>query len=68
MNVFAIILFASPVLLLALVACLVLIVAGIRQGDRGDLAAPPRNRIDAITRRIAGVGVRKNTHHEEGEG
>jgi hypothetical protein len=68
MNVFAIILFASPVLLLVLVAVFVLIVVGIRQGDRGDLATPPRNRIDAISRRVAGVGVRKNADHGEGEG
>lgn len=67
MNVFAIILFASPVLLLVLVAVFVLIVVGIRQADRGDLATPPRNRIDAISRRVAGLGVCKNADHEEGE-
>jgi hypothetical protein len=60
MIAFYIILAASPVLLLGLVAFLVLIVAGVRKRDRGDLAAPARNRIDAITRRVVGLGVRRN--------
>ncbi len=63
MNAFSIILAACPVLLLGLVAFFVLIVAGVRKGDRSDLASPPANRIDAITRRVVG-GVRKN---EEGD-
>ena len=58
MIAFYIILAASPVLLLVAVAFLVLIVVGVRKRDRGDLAAPDRNRIDAITRRITGLGVR----------
>jgi hypothetical protein len=58
---FYIILAASPVLLLAAVAFLVLIVVvGVRKRDHGDLAAPDRNRIDAITRRATGLGVRSN--------
>jgi hypothetical protein len=65
MNAFYIILAASPVLLLCAVAFLVVIVVGIRKGDRGDLASPPRSRIDAITRRVVGVGARSND--EEGE-
>ncbi len=60
MNAFYIILAASPVLLLGAVAFLVLIVVGIRKGDRGDLASPARNRIDASTRRVVGVGVRSD--------
>jgi hypothetical protein len=60
MIAFYIILAASPVLLLAAVAFLVLIVAGVRKRDRGDLAAPDRNRIDAITRRMTGLGVRSS--------
>jgi hypothetical protein len=60
MIAFYIILAASPVLLLGAVAFLALIVAGIRKGDRGDLASPVRNRIDAITRRVVGLGVRRN--------
>ena len=60
MIAFYIILAASPVLLLGAVAFLVLIVAGIRKRDRGDLAAPDRNRIDAITRRMTGLGVRSS--------
>jgi hypothetical protein len=60
MIAFYIILAASPVLLLGAVAFLVLIVAGVRKRDRGDLAAPDRNRIDAITRRMTGLGVRNS--------
>ena len=67
MNVFWIILAASPVLLLAAAAFLVLIVIGVRKGDRGDLASPPRNRLDAITRRVVGVGIRNDADHEEGD-
>jgi hypothetical protein len=59
-NAFWIILAACPVLLLGVVAFFVLIVAGIRKGDRADLASPPRNHLDAITRRVAGVGTRSN--------
>ena len=41
MNAFSIILAACPVLLLGVVAFFVLIVAGVRKGDRSDLASPP---------------------------
>jgi hypothetical protein len=64
MIVFYIILAASPVLLLGAVAFLVLIVIGVRKRDRGDLAAPDRNRIDAITRRMTGLGVRNSGKDE----
>ncbi len=67
MNAFWIILAASPVLLLTAVAFLVLIVIGVRKGDRGDLASPPQNRLDAITRRVVGVGIRNDADHEEGD-
>ena len=40
MIAFYIILAASPVLLLGVVAFLVLIVIGVRKRDRGDLASP----------------------------
>ena len=60
MIAFYIILAASPVLLLGVVAFLVLIVAGVRKRDRGDLAAPAANRIDAIARRMTGLGVRSS--------
>ena len=59
MIAFYIILAASPVLLLGAVAFLVLIVVRIRKGDRRDLASPASSRIDAITRRMVGVGVRR---------
>ena len=58
MNAFWIILAASPVLLLGVVAFFVLIVVGVRKRDRGDLASPPGGRLDAITRRVVGVGTR----------
>jgi hypothetical protein len=60
MIAFYIILAASPVLMLGVVAFLVLIVAGVRKGDRGDLACPPQNRIDALARKMTGLGVRDN--------
>ena len=64
MNAFWLILAACPVLLLGVVAFFVLIVIGVRKGDRSDLASPPRNHLDAITRRVTGVGTRSN---EEGD-
>jgi hypothetical protein len=65
MTAFWLILAASPTLLLCAVAFLAVIVTGIRKGDRGDLRSPARNRIDSITRRVVGVGVRNNS---DGEG
>jgi hypothetical protein len=59
MITFYIILAVSLALFLGAVAFLTLIVIGIRQRDRGDLAAPPRNRVDAITRRVTGLGARR---------
>jgi hypothetical protein len=67
MNAFWIILAASPVLLLAAVIFLVLIAIGVRKGDRGDLTSPPRNRLDIMTRRVTGVGVRNDAGNEEGD-
>jgi hypothetical protein len=67
MNAFWIILAASPVLLLCAVAFLALIVIGIRRGDRGDLTKPAQNRIDSISRRIAGLGTRNRSDREEGD-
>lgn len=64
MIAFDIILAASPVLLLAVTVLFVLIVIGIRKGDHSDLASPARNRLDAIARRAAGVGTRRD---EEGD-
>ena len=63
-NAFCISLVACLVLLVAAVAFLIFIVIGVRKGDRGDLSSPAGSRIDAITRRVTGVGVRRN---EEGE-
>jgi hypothetical protein len=67
MIAFYIILAASPALLLTTLVLLVLIVIGIRRRDRGDLASPPQGRIDAITRRMTGLGVRSSAGNEEGE-
>ena len=64
MIAFYITLAAPPVLLLGTVAFLVLIVAGIRRGDRRDLASPASSRIDAITRRVVGLGVRHQGEDE----
>jgi hypothetical protein len=66
MNDLWIILAASPALLLVAVAFLVLIVAGIRKGD-GALHSPANSRLDAITRRVVGVGVRNDISNKEGE-
>ena len=64
MIAFYIILAASPALLLGAVAFLILIAIGIRKGDRGYLASPPQNRIDAITRRVTGLGTRRSEDSE----
>ena len=54
------ILITLPVLLLSAVVFLAVISAGIRMGDRRDLASPAINRVDAIARRATGVGARGN--------
>ena len=64
MIAFYVILAASPVLLLGAVAFLLLIVAGIRRGDRRDLASPPSSRIDVITRCVVGLGIRSKGEDE----
>jgi hypothetical protein len=63
-NAFCISLVACLVLLLAAAASLVFIAIGVRKGDLGDLSSPAGSRIDAITRRVTGVGTRRN---EEGD-
>ncbi len=55
-----IILIALTVLLLSAVVFLAVISVGIRMGDRRDLASPAINRVDAIARRVTGVGTRGN--------
>jgi hypothetical protein len=67
MNAFALILFASPVLLLIVIFLFAAIVIGIRRGDRGDLTRHTGNHIEAISRRIAGVGIRNHVGSEEGD-
>ena len=63
-NTFCISLAACLVLLLAAVTFLIFIVIGVRKGDLGDLSSPAGSRIDAITRRVTGVGIRWD---EEGD-
>jgi hypothetical protein len=55
---------ACAALLLGALGFLALIAVGVRTGDRGDLTAPPRNRIDAITRRVVG-GYRGNSRNRK---
>jgi len=64
MSAFCVILAAPFALLLGAVAFLIFIVIGIRRRDRGDLASPPRNRPDAITRRVTGLGTRRSEDSE----
>lgn len=67
MNVFALILIASPVLLLIVVVLLAIIVLGLRRGDRGDVTRPTENRIEYISRRVVGLGTRNHTDSEDGD-
>jgi hypothetical protein len=66
MNAFYVILAASTVPLLGAAAFLAFIVVGVHRGDRSDLRSPANDRIDAITRRVVGVGTR-NGANKEGE-
>jgi hypothetical protein len=65
MNDFYVILAACPILLLGAVAFLVLVAAGVRKGDRGDLAPDPRNRLDSIARCVTGACVRRGDTDSE---
>jgi hypothetical protein len=67
MNASRLILLASAALLLIVILLLALIGLGVRRGDHGDLTKPAQNRIDAISRRVVGVGVRNHTGSEEGD-
>ena len=62
MNAFCISLAACPVLLLAVFAFLIYIAIGVRKGDLSD-PSPAGSRTGVITRRVIGVGIRRN---EEG--
>jgi hypothetical protein len=57
---------ACPAIFLSTATFLVLIVVGVHRGDRSDLRSPANDRIDAITRRVVGVGAR-NSASKEGE-
>jgi len=60
MNAFCLGLVAYSVLLLAAVVFLIFIAIDVRKGDLGDLSSPAGSRIGAITRRVTGVGIRRN--------
>ena len=62
-NAFCISLAACPVLLLAAVAFLIYIAIGVRKGDLSN-PSPASSRTGVITRRVIGVGIRRN---EEGD-
>lgn len=64
-HAFYVILAASAAPFLAAVAFLIFVVAGIRRGDRADLTLPANGRIDAITRRVLGLGVRNDPDNGE---
>jgi hypothetical protein len=64
-HAFYVILAASTGPFLAAVAFLIFVVAGIRRGDRRDLTLPPNGRIDAITRRVLGLGARNDANNGE---
>jgi hypothetical protein len=63
-NAFCISLAAGLVFLLAAVAFLIYIAIGVRTGDLSDPSSPAGSRTGVITRRVTGVGVRRN---EEGD-
>jgi hypothetical protein len=64
MIAFYLILAACPVLMLGVVTFIALIAIGVRKGDHGDLASPPASRLDALTRRMTGVGARNSNKGE----
>ena len=52
----------------AVLGFLALLVAGIRKGDRArHLADPPQTPVEAVTRRVLGVGTRNHGHGNEDE-
>jgi hypothetical protein len=65
MNAFYLILAASPLLFLGVVAFLAVIARGIRRGDRANLTDSSGGRVDSITRRVLGVGVRANSSEKD---
>jgi hypothetical protein len=67
--------FAAAILALAVflagavLGFLLVIIIGIRRGDRARcLADAPRTRAEAITRRVLGVGTRNRSRGNAGEG
>jgi hypothetical protein len=66
MNAFYVILAACPVILLGAIAFLVMIVIGVRKGDRGErLTGEPGNAVEALARRVL-TGSRDFDSHDEG--
>jgi hypothetical protein len=68
MTALYIFLAAIPVSLLGVTAFIVMIAVGIRRSGSADLTSPARTRLDAITRRVTGVGTRHDqTGNDKGE-
>jgi hypothetical protein len=65
MTALCLILAACPAILLGAVAFLAVIAVGVRTPDHHDLYTPARNRIDAITRRVVGVGTRNGERRDK---
>jgi hypothetical protein len=67
MNALDLFLVTVPVSLLGITAFIVMIAAGIRNGDRSGLTSPARTRLDKMARRMTGVGVRCDHNNTGGE-
>ncbi len=52
----------------AVLGVLALLIVGIRRSDRGrHLAYGPRTHVEALTRRVLGVGTRSHRHDNDGQ-
>ena len=65
MQTFYIIMVAAPFLLIAALVFLALVVTGIRRAGRGSIRHASGGRLDSITRRVLGVGVRNPSCDDE---
>jgi hypothetical protein len=67
--ILAIVILAITVFLAgAALGVLVLLIVGIRRGDRARrLADAPHTRVEAVTRRVLGVGTRNHPDGNDGE-
>jgi hypothetical protein len=65
MQTFWLILLAAPGLLIAVLAFLGLLVTGIRRAGCGSIRHASGGRVDSITRRVLGVGVRNPSSNDK---